>query len=156
MNLAERRLIQRALGPAVINAMDRVTLRPEPGAGRALARAVVLSAGDVVADPRARAVLGAICRRAVVACDDRVPGRIGERCLAEGCYSFNEAVTLAGAHLKRTGRAGLPVSLLRSGFTVRNLLRQFYGIDSGPSWDDAAERRAFLRTLRHSRTEAVN
>ena len=77
MNLAERRLIQRALGPAIIAAMDRVTLQPEPGAWRALARAVILSAGDVASDPRGRAILAAICRRAVVA-DDRVPGRIGE------------------------------------------------------------------------------
>ncbi len=155
MNLAERRLIQRALGPAVINAMDRVTLQPEPGAWRALARAVILSAGDVVADPRGRAVLAAICRRTAVANDDRVPGRIGERRLSEGCYSFNEAVTLAAAHLKQTGRAGLALGLLQQGWTVRQLLRQFYGIDSGPSWDDAAERRAFRRTLQRS-TEAVN
>jgi hypothetical protein len=40
MNLAERRLIQRALGPAVIAAMDRVDLRPVPGAWRASARAM--------------------------------------------------------------------------------------------------------------------
>ncbi len=107
MDLAERRLIQRALGPAVIAAMDRVDLRPEPGAWRALARAVILSAGDVATDPRGRAILAAICRRAVVA-DDRVPGRIGEHRLSEGCYSFNEAMTLAAAHLKQTGRAAWP------------------------------------------------
>jgi hypothetical protein len=154
MNLAERRLIPRALGPAVLAAMDRVDLRPEPGAWRALARAVIVSAGDVATDPRGRAILAAICRRAVVA-DDRVPGRIGEHRLSEGCYSFNEAMTLAAAHLKRTGRAGLALSLLQQGWTVRQLLRQFYGIDSGPSWDDAAERRAFRRTLQRSK-EAVN
>jgi hypothetical protein len=155
MNLAERRLITRALGPAVMRAVERVDVRPEPGAWRALARAVILSAGDVVADPRGRAILAAICRKAVVANDDRVPGRIGERRLSEGCYSFNEAMTLAAAHLKQTGRAGLALSLLQQGWTVRQLLRQFYGIDSGPSWDDAAERRAFRRTLQRS-TEAVN
>jgi len=154
MNLAERRLIQRVLGPAVIAAMDRVDLRPEPGAWRALARAVILSAGDVASDPRGRAILAAICRRAVVA-DDRVAGRIGERRLVEGCYSFNEAMTLAAAHLKQTARAGLALGLLQQGWTVRQLLRQFYGIDSGPSWDDAAERRAFRRTLQRSR-DAVN
>ncbi len=87
--------------------------------------------------------------------DDRVPGRIGEHRSSEGCYSFNEAVTLAAARLKQTGRAGLAMGLLRQGWTVRQLLRQFYGIDSGPSWDDAAERRAFRRTLQRSK-EAVN
>ena len=152
MNLAERRLIQRALGPAIIAAMDRVTLQPEPGAWRALARAVILSAGDVATDPRGRAILAAICRRAVVVCDDRVAGRIGERRLSEGCYSFNEAVTLAAQDIKQTGRAGLALSLLQQGWTVRQLLRQFYGIDSGPSWDDAAERRAFMRTLKNQCT----
>ncbi len=119
-----------------------------------MARAVILSAGDVASDPRGRAILAAICRRAVVG-DDRVPGRIGEHRLSEGCYSFNEAMTLAAAHLKQTGRAGLALSLLQQGWTVRQLLRQFYGIDSGPSWDDQVERRAFRRTLHHS-TEAVN
>ena len=154
MNLAERRLITGALGPAVMRAIERVDVRPEPGAWRALARAVILSAGDVATDPRGRAILAAICRRAVVA-DDRVPGRIGEHRLSEGCYSFNEAMTLAAAHLKQTGRAGLALGLLQHGWTVRQLLRQFYGIDSGPSWDDAAERRAFRRTLQRSK-EAVN
>jgi hypothetical protein len=133
--------------------MDRVKAQPEPSTWRALARAVILSAGDVASDPRGRAILAAICRRAV-ACDERVAGRIGERCLSEGCYSFNEAWTLAAQDLVRTGRAGLALTLLGSGFTARQLLRQFYGIDSGPAWDDAAERRAFRRTLQ--RGEAVN
>ena len=155
MNLAERRLITGALGPAVMRAIERVDVRPEPGAWRALARAVILSAGDVATDPRGRAILAAICRRAVVA-DDRVPGRIGEHRLSEGCYSFNEAMTLAAAHLKQTGRAGLALGLLQQGWAVRQLLRQSYGIDSRPSWDDAAERRTFLQTLRFARLRAVN
>ncbi len=87
--------------------------------------------------------------------DERVPGRIGERSLSEGCYSYNEAVTLAATHLKQTGRAGLALHRLQQGWTVRQLLRQFYVIDSGPSWDDPAERQAFQRTLQRS-TEAVN
>ena len=155
MTIAEQRLITRALGPAVMRAVERVDLQPEPGAWRALARAVILSAGDVAVDPRGRAILAAICRKAVVASDDRVAGRVGERRLSEGCYSFNEAVTMAAQDIKRTGRAGLAIGLLQQGWTVRQLLRQFYGIDSGPSWDDAAERRAFRRTLQRS-TEAVN
>lgn len=99
LSARDRSLIQPALGPAVIAATDRVDLRPEPGAWRALARAVIPSAGDVATNPRGRAILAAICRKAVVA-DDRVRGRIGERRLSEGCYSFHEAVTLAVAHLK--------------------------------------------------------
>lgn len=54
----------------------------------------------------------------------------------------------------RGGRVGLALTLLQSGFTVRQLLRQFYGIDSASSWDDAAERRVFRMTLQ--RAEAVN
>lgn len=64
--------------------------------------------------------------------------------------------TLAAAHLKQTGRAGLALGLLQQGWAVRQLLRQSYGIDSRPSWDDAAERRTFLQTLRFARLRAVN
>jgi hypothetical protein len=59
------------------------------------------------------------------------------------------------AALASTGRAGLALGLLQQGWTVRQLLRQFYGIDSGPLWDDAAECRAFRRTLQRS-NEGVN
>lgn len=149
LSARDRSLIETALGPAVIAAVDRVTLGPEPGAWRELARAVILSAGDVLAvNPRACSIVAGIYRRAIVGCDERVTGQIGKRRLAEGCYSFNEAWTLAAQNLKRTGRAGLALSLLRSGFTVRQLLRRMYGIEAGPSWDDAAERRAFRKTLR--------
>jgi hypothetical protein len=51
MTITERWSIQRALGPAVIAVMERVSIRPEPGAWRALARAVILSAGDAAARP---------------------------------------------------------------------------------------------------------
>ena len=81
-------------------------------------------------------------------------GRIGEHWFPEGCYSFNEAVTLAAQDIKRTGCAGLAFSLLQ-GWTVRQLLRQFNGIDSGPSWDDAAERRAFRKTLAAHRSRQL-
>jgi hypothetical protein len=35
--------------------------------------------------------------------------------------------------------------------TVRALLRALYAVKAGPEWDAAAERRAFLRTLRRVR-----
>jgi hypothetical protein len=40
--------------------------------------------------------------------------------------------------------------------TVRALLWALYGVKAGPEWDAAAERRAFLRTLRIARLRAVN
>jgi hypothetical protein len=70
--------------------------------------------------------------------------------------SFAEAWTLAVRHLARTGRARQAEAALRSGVTVRALLRALYGVKAGPEWDAAAERQAFLRTLRVARFWAVN
>ena len=63
---------------------------------------------------------------------------------------------IAARHLARTGRARQAEVALRSGMTVRALLRALYGVKAGPEWDAPAERRAFLRTLRIARLRAVN
>jgi methylphosphotriester-DNA--protein-cysteine methyltransferase len=70
--------------------------------------------------------------------------------------SFAEACGIAARHLARTGRARQAEAALRSGMTVRALLRALYGVNAGPEWDAAAERRAFLRTLRIAKLRAVN
>lgn len=74
-------------------------------------------------------------------------GRIGQTDLSKGCYSFYETWTVAAEDLVRTGRAGQAEALLRSGVTVRELFGQFYGIWLQAGEDEAAEARAFLRTL---------
>lgn len=62
-----------------------------------------------------------------------------------------EAWTLAAQDRARTGRAGLALGLLDSGFTGRDLLRRLYGVESEQgSWDSNAEGRAFARTLRRA------
>ncbi len=120
------------------------------GAGAGLA--VTLAAADaIIADRKAAAMVAAIWRRGVPdtrPCDARVIGQVGGRDLSHGFFSFAEVWTMAARDLVQTGRAELAISRLRAGLTVRQLLQQFYGIVSGPSWDDAAERRAFRRTLR--------
>jgi len=63
---------------------------------------------------------------------------------------------MAAGDLVWTGRAGQAEAALRSGFSVRALLRKLYGVTAAPEWDAAAKRRAFLRTLRASRLRAVN
>jgi len=54
--------------------------------------------------------------------------------------SFGEAWTIAARHLARTGRARQAETALRSGVTVRALLRALYGVKAGPERDAAAER----------------
>jgi len=63
---------------------------------------------------------------------------------------------MAAGDLVRTGRARQAEAALRSGVSVRELLRKLYGVTAAPEWDAAAERRAFLRTLRKARLHNVN
>jgi len=57
---------------------------------------------------------------------------------------------MAARDLERTGRADEAEAALRSGLSVRALLRKLYGVTAGRDWDAPAERRAFLRTLRRA------
>jgi hypothetical protein len=160
MTGTERALVERALGPVVLRAMDRVAARPDPARWRALALAVTLAAADaIIADRKAAAMVAAIWRRGAPIsnpCDARVTGCIGGLDLSEGCFSFTEAWTMAARDLVRTGRAGEAEATLRSGLSVRALLRRFYGVKAGPDWDAEVERRAFLRTLRRARLRFAN
>jgi hypothetical protein len=160
MTRTERSLIERALGPVVVHAAERVMKRPDPAAWRALAIAVTFAAADlIIADRKAASMVAALWRRGVpplsAVCDQMVTGRIGGRDLTRGCFSFPEAWTMAARDLVRTGRAREAEAALRSGMTVRQLLRRF-GVKAGPEWDAASERRAFLRTLRKVRLHDVN
>ena len=89
-------------------------------------------------------------------CDELVIGRIGDCDLSRGCFTFVEVCSIAAGDLVRTGRARQVEAALLSGATVRALLRKLYGVTAAPEWDAAAERRAFLRTLRVVRLRAVN
>lgn len=78
MTGAERTSIIEALGPAVMSVVDRIDSAPEPGAWRPLALAVAASLGDLLrVHAPSRAIFAAIVRRASVACDAMVTGRIG-------------------------------------------------------------------------------
>lgn len=135
-----------------MSAIDRVSVGPEPAAWRALALAVTLAATDlIIADRRAASIVAAIWRRGAPAslqCDELVTGRIGGHDLSCGCFTFVEVCSIAAGDLVRTGRAGQAETALRSGLSVRALLRKLYGVTAAPERDAAAERRAFLRTLR--------
>ena len=149
MTTAERSHINRALGPEVIRALGRIR---EPDGRAQLAMAVTFAASDVmVADRRAAVIIADLWRRAGY----RPPVRCDTLATDTG-LSFAEAWSLAARHLARTGRARQAEAALRSGMTVRALLRALYGVKAGPEWDAAAERRAFLWTLRVSRLRAVN
>jgi hypothetical protein len=142
MTGAERAFIGRVLGPAVVRATERVG---EPGGWTRLALAVMLAASDaMVADRRAAVIITNLWRRAgyqpPVRCDTFA---------TDSGLSFAEAWTVAARHLARTGRARQAEAALRSGMTVRQLLRRF-GVKAGPEWDAASERRAFMRTLRRA------
>jgi hypothetical protein len=166
MTGAERSYITASLGAPVMTAVDRVdaTGQTDPAAWRALALALALSARDeILSDARYCQAFVTICERAGVlpVCygDAMVRGRIGSLNLSTGCYSFYESMGLAARHIARSGQRALAQNILRSGITVRELLRRVYGITAAPSGDSspASERRAFLRALRSSRTtEAVN
>jgi hypothetical protein len=149
MTTAERKFISSALGPEVIRALERVG-RPD-GRSR-LAMAVTFAASDVMlADQRAAVIITDLWRRAGY----RPPVRCDTLATNTG-LSFAEAWSVAARHLARAGRARQAETALRSGMTVRALLRALYGVKAGPEWDAAAERRAFLRTLRIARLRAVN
>lgn len=160
MTTAERKHIGRALGANTLSALDRVSVKPEQSAWRALALAVTLAATDlIIADRRAASLVAAIWRRGAPAslqCDELVTGRIGGHDLSCGCFTFVEVCSIAAGDLVRTGRAREAEAALRSGLSVRALLRKLYGVTAAPEWDAAAERRAFLRTLRVARLRAVN
>jgi hypothetical protein len=142
MTGAERAFIERALGPVVLRAADRATVRQDPAAFRALALAVTLAATDlIIADRRAASMVAALWTRgAPVRCDAFA---------TNSGLSFAEAWTAVAKHLARTGRAHQVEALLQSGVTVRQLLRQ-YGVEGEREWNPDAERRAFLRTLRRA------
>jgi hypothetical protein len=145
MTTAERKFIHSALGPEVVRALDS-------GSRTRLAMAVTFAASDVmVADRRAAVIIADLWRRAGY----RPPVRC-DTLATDTDLSFAEAWSIAARHLARTGRARQTEAALRSGTTVRTLLRALYGVKSGPEWDAAAERRAFLRTLRVARLRAVN
>jgi hypothetical protein len=149
MTTAERCHINRALGPEVIRALDRVG---QPDGRARLAMAVTFAAADVmVADRRAAVIIADLWRRAGY----RPPVRCDTLATDTG-LSFAEAWSLAARHLARTDRARQAEAALRSGMTVRALLRALYAVKAGPEWDAASERRAFLRTLRLARLRAVN
>ena len=140
--------------------LDRATSGPDPAAWRALALAVTLAATDlIIADRRAASMVAALWQRGAPAslqCDELVTGRIGGHDLSCGCFTFVEVCSIAAGDLVRTGRAREAEAALRSGLSVRALLRKLYGVTAAPEWDAAAERRAFLRTLRVARLRAVN
>jgi hypothetical protein len=160
MTTAERSFIGRALGANTLSALDRVSVGPAPAAWRALALAVTLAATDlIITDRRAASIVAAIWRRGAPAslqCDELVTGRIGGHDLSSGCFTFVEVCSIAAGDLVRTDRAREAEAALRSGLSVRALLRKLYGVTAAPEWDVAAERRAFLRTLRVARLRAVN
>ena len=141
MTAAERSHINRALGPEVIRALDRVG---QPDGRARLAMSVTFAAADVmVADRRAAVIIAGLWRRAGY----RPPVRCDTLATNTG-LSFAEAWSIAARHLAKTGRARQAEAALRAGMTVRALLRKLYGVRAGPEWDAAPERRAFLRTMR--------
>ena len=136
MTAAERTHLNRALGPEVIRALDS-------GSRIRLALAVTFAASDVMADRRAAVIIADLWRKAGY----RPPVRCDTLATDTG-LSFAEAWSIAARHLARTGRARQTEAALRSGTTVRTLLRTLYGVKAGPEWDAAAERRALLGTIR--------
>jgi hypothetical protein len=60
--------------------------------------------------------------------------------------SFAEAWSLAARHLARTGRARQAEAVLRSGTTVRALLRALYGVKTGPAPQSRRDPGAAVRT----------
>jgi hypothetical protein len=136
MTGAERVFIQRALGPVVLQAADRATVRPDPAAWRVLALAVALAATDlIIADRRAASMVAALWQRGApssLQCDELVTGRIGSHDLSSGCFAFVEVCSMAAGDLVRTGLAGQAEAALRSGLSVRALLRKLYGVTAAP------------------------
>ena len=131
-------LYRAALGPVVLRAADRATVRPDPAAWRALALAVTVAATDlIIADRRAASMVAALWQRGAPAslqCDELVTGRIGDH-FSSGCFTFVEVCSIAAGDLVRTGRAGQAEAALRSGISVRALLRELYGVTAAPEWD---------------------
>jgi hypothetical protein len=152
-------IVEQALGSDVARIAEEIRARQDAGryvdseAWRTLFR-LLASDQDVVNLAIGERVLLAIAERACpapvrAAAVDWVPsGRIGSVDLSRGCYSYCEVWTLAAVDLVRTGRDRAAEALLRSGSSVRDLLRRFYGIVMvEAAFDDAAEARAFPRTL---------
>ncbi len=66
------------------------------------------------------------------------------RNLRDGCYSFSDILDLAAHHLVYTGEARAVERRLRAGVTVREFLRERYGVCCGPSErGDVSDRKRF-------------
>ncbi|MBY0506442.1 MAG: hypothetical protein K2X03_21165 [Bryobacteraceae bacterium] len=84
-------------------------------------------------------------------------GRIGQRSLADGCYTWGDTLRMAAAELRQRGEADAARVTLKSGkVTVRQFLLQRFGVRTGrrefwcrPQWTpDRADLHEFLRVLR--------
>ena len=62
-----------------------------------------------------------------------------------GCYTFGDILDLAAHHLVWTDEAAAVVARLRAGVTVRALLRERYGVETGA--DELGDRSALKRFL---------
>jgi hypothetical protein len=155
MTTEERKLIGRALGANTLSAMDQVTANPDPDSWTGLAVAVTFAVfREIQYSPPIAAIVQALWVKAGYA---PPPARLAcDAWVAAPCFSFAEVWTKAAQHLARTGRARQAETALRSGVTVRGLLRAIYGVKAGPEWDPATERRAFLRTLRRAKQAESN
>lgn len=164
MFVSELKLIETALGARTLNALAEVACEPSPDAWTGLAATVTLACfQEIPASPRIRALVQALWVKAgygppqpQTPCDEMVPGRVGNTDLSRGCFSFFEVWTMAAREIARTGRTRQAEDALLSGVTVRELLRAMYGVKVGPEWDEASERRAFLRTLRRTQQAESN
>lgn len=87
-------------------------------------------------------------------------GRIGQRQLSSGCFTWHEILCLASVELWRSGEANAARVTLKAGRqTVRQFLRERFGIMTGAreywhrdGWTpDRADLQEFLGALRQAR-----
>lgn len=161
---SELKLIETALGARTVNALAEVVSEPSRDAWTGLAVAVTFATfQEIHLSPEIAALVQALWVKAGYGppqpqspCNEMATGRIGAIDLSRGCFSFFEVWTMAAREIARTGRARQAEDALLSGVTVRALLRTMYGVKAGPEWDEASERRAFLRTLRRAQQAESN
>jgi hypothetical protein len=155
MTTAELKLIERALGAKTVNALAEVATEPDQGAWIRLAVAVTMAVfQELHNSPPIAALVQALWIKAGYG-----PPQHHAPCdayVADPCYSFLEVWPVVARDLVKTGLAAEAESDLRSGMTVRAMLRARYGIKAGPEKYPAMERRAFLRTLRSAQRAASN
>ena len=87
-----------------------------------------------------------------------VPGRIGNVELLSGCYTFWECVQLMAEDIARRGLARQVRAALDTGKTVRQLMKEFYGVHPPAPTDSdrtppGLEARALRRRIRYAETD---